>query len=177
MESEGKPGSDVISATDADVTREQKNEFQWVPGKSLIASLRSYQRHQKSRNPIRVLMKKWAVFSHRFWSVVTGADIPINCKIGGGLLLPHPNGVVIHSDAEIGPNCLIFQQVTIGARNGGVPTIGGHVDIGAGAKILGPINIGDHVKIGANAVVLKDVPSGCTVTGIPAQLHIHTSKL
>jgi serine O-acetyltransferase len=34
-------------------------------------------------------------------------------------------------------------------RNGGVPIIGGHVDIGAGAKILGPIHIGDHVKIGA----------------------------
>lgn len=176
MENESNPRSDVISATEADVTREKKNTFQWAPAKSLIASLRSYQRHRKSRNPIRVLMKKWAVFSHRFWSVVTGADIPINCKIGGGLLLPHPNGVVIHPDAVIGPNCLIFQQVTIGARNGGVPTIGGHVDIGAGAKILGKVNIGDHAKVGANAVVLRDVPSGCTVIGIPASLAIYNDR-
>jgi len=110
-----------------------------------------------------------AVICHRFWSIVTGADIPLNCQIGGGLLMPHPNGIVIHPEAKIGPNCLIFQQVTIGHRNGGVPTVAGHVDVGAGAKILGPISIGEHVVIGANAVVLKDVPSGCTAIGIPAR--------
>lgn len=105
---------------------------------------------------------------HCFWSVVTGADIPINARIGGGLLLPHPNGVVIHPEAEIGPNCIIFQQVTLGSRDGGVPRIGGHVDIGAGAKILGAIAVGDHARIGANAVVLQDVPSGKTAVGVPA---------
>lgn len=106
---------------------------------------------------------------HRFWSVVTGADIPLDCQIGGGLLLPHPNGIVIHPKAIIGPNCLIFQQVTIGTRSGNLlPVIGGHVDIGAGAKILGGVRIGDHACVGANAVVLKDVPSGKTVAGIPA---------
>ena len=68
---------------------------------------------------------------HRFWSVVTGADIPLNCQIGGGLLIPHPNGVVIHPQAVLGVNCLIFQQVTVGARGEeGLPVIGGHVDIG-----------------------------------------------
>ena len=93
--------------------------------------------------------------------MVTGADIPLNCRIGGGLLIPHPNGIVIHPDAEIGVNCLIFQQVTIGTRDGvGVPAIAGHVDIGAGAKILGSVHVGAHAKIGANAVVSSDVPSG-----------------
>ena len=106
---------------------------------------------------------------HRFWSAVTGADIPLDCQIEGGLLLPHPNGVVIHSSSQIGPNCLIFQQVTIGTGNGGIPpVIGGHVDIGAGAKILGAVHIGDHACIGANAVVLIDVPAGKTAVGIPA---------
>lgn len=171
MDDKNGQNSHVVSATNADTSREEKAVFQWAPAKSLIASLRSYQRHHESKNPLRALIKKWAILRHRFWSIITGADIPINCKIGGGLLLPHPNGVVIHPDAKIGPNCLIFQQVTIGARNGGVPTLGGHVDIGAGAKLLGPINIGDHVKIGANAVVLNDVPSECTVVGIPAKPH------
>ena len=59
---------------------------------------------------------------------MTGADIPLNCKLGGGLQLPHPNGIVIHPDAEIGPNCLLFQQVTIGANDRGVVT---HSDQGA----------------------------------------------
>jgi len=101
---------------------------------------------------------------------VTGADIPLNSQIGGGLLLPHPNGIVIHHGARIGPNCLIFQQVTIGTRTGEImlPVIGGRVDIGAGAKILGNVRIGDHASIGANAVVLKDVPAGKTAIGIPA---------
>ncbi|MEO7106192.1 MAG: serine acetyltransferase [Rhodoferax sp.] len=97
----------------------------------------------------------------------------MNCQIGGGLLMPHPNGIVIHPEARIGPNCLLFQQVTIGYRKGGVPTIGGHVDIGAGAKILGSIVIGDHAVIGANAVVLRDVPFGCTAIGIPAHIQKH----
>ncbi len=84
--------------------------------------------------------------------------------------MPHPNGVVIHRDARIGPNCLLFQQVTIGMRNGGVPNIGGHVDVGAGAKILGNVNIGDHARVGANAVVLIDVPAGKTAVGVPAMI-------
>jgi serine O-acetyltransferase len=115
-------------------------------------------------------MRALAFLRHRIWSVVTGADIPLGTNIGGGLLLLHPNGVVIHGDSEIGPNCLIFQQVTVGLGAGGVPKIGGHVDIGAGAKILGNIAIGDHAKIGANAVVLQDVPSGATAVGIPARI-------
>jgi serine O-acetyltransferase len=109
---------------------------------------------------------------HRFWSVVAGADIPLNTQIGGGLLLPHPNGIVVHPDVRIGPNCLLFQQVTIGSagKDGGVPTLGGHVDVGAGAKVLGRIVIGDDVRIGANAVVLTDVPAGATAVGIPARV-------
>lgn len=85
--------------------------------------------------------------------------------------MPHPNGIVIHPKAIIGPNCLIFQQVTIGScGDTKVPTIGGHVDIGAGAKVLGGITIGNHAVIGANAVVLIDVPEGRTAVGIPARI-------
>ena len=51
-----------------------------------------------------------------------------------------------------------------------MPCIGGHVDIGAGAKILGGVTIGNHVKVGANAVVLCDVPDGTTAAGVPARV-------
>ena len=84
--------------------------------------------------------------------------------------MPHPNGVVIHPDAEIGPNCLLFHQVTIGANGGGVPVLEGHVDVGAGAKVIGRLRIGRHAKIGANAVVLSDVPAGATAVGVPASI-------
>lgn len=157
-----------VSATVADWSRESKSWFAWHPSRSLLASIRSYQKHANSNNPLRKFVQKIAVLRHRFWSVVTGADIPINCQLGGGLLIPHPNGIVIHPGSIIGPNCLIFQQVTIGDRAGGIPRIGGNVDIGAGARIIGQISIGNHSLIGANAVVLADVPEDSVAVGIPA---------
>ena len=117
-------------------------------------------------------MRKWSVVRHRFWSVVTGADIPLGSRIGGGLMLPHPNGIVIHPHAEIGPNCLIFQQVTIGAARGGVPKIAGHVDMGAGAKLLGPIHVGAHARIGANVLVIDDVPAGARVVAEASKIRM-----
>lgn len=123
-----------VSAVEPDWSREEKCLFVWSPSRSLLASVRAYQRCAGSHNPwARVVTRRLAVLRHRFWSIVTGADIPINSNIGGGLLMPHSNGIVIHPGAVIGPNCLIFQQVTIGTRGeGGVPQIGGHVDIGSG---------------------------------------------
>jgi serine O-acetyltransferase len=169
----------IPSATVADWSRETKSAFMWSPSRSLLASLRSYQ-YWESYGSIGLLFCKIAVVRHRFWSAVTGCDLPINTKIGGGLLMPHPNGIVIHPMCNIGPNCLIFQQVTLGSNgsssNGGIPTLGGHVDVGAGAKILGPVTIGDNAVIGANAVVLTDVPANAAAVGIPARVILHADR-
>lgn len=124
--------------------------------------------------PWRLLSRKIAVARHRFWSVVTGTDIPLNSQIAGGLMLPHPNGVVVHPSAEIGPNCLLFQQVTLGSSPGGAPRLGGNVVVGAGAKVLGPVRIGNHSRIGANAVVLCDVPDCATSVGVPARVILNS---
>lgn len=158
-----------VSATEADWSREIPRRF-WDPGRRLLLTIRRYQRWRPARGPVSALICGYLVLSHRFWSVVTGADIPLNCRIGGGLLIPHPNGIVIHPDAIIGVNCLIFQQVTIGTCDGtGAPILAGHIDVGAGAKVLGPISISAGARIGANAVVLADVPPGATAAGIPAR--------
>jgi len=153
-----------------DWEREKKRFLEWNPSRSLLSCIRIYQRCSVSRNVLySVFFKKCVVLAYRFWSVVTGADIPLNTRIGGGLLIPHPNGIVIHPDTTIGVNCLVFQQVTIGSRNGSRPPIvGNHVDIGAGARILGEIEIGNDVLIGANAVVICDVPDGHVAIGVPA---------
>ena len=154
-----------------DWSREQKAFWTWQPSRSLLCSIRAYQCHSQSNSYPASILKKIAILRHCFWSIVTGADIPLNSNIGGGLLLPHPNGIVIHPDAKIGVNCLIFQQVTIGtAGTHDAPVIGNHVDIGAGAKLLGAINIGNNAKIGANAVVLEDVPPSRTAVGVPARV-------
>lgn len=160
----------MISSTQADWNRETIRQF-WDPSRKLLHHLRRYQALSSANILVR-WWRRWHVLCHRMWSVVCGADIPLNCQIEGGLVLPHPQGIVIHPQAVIGPNCLLFQQVTIGTggSRGGCPRIGGHVDIGAGAKILGGVVIGDHAKVGANSVVLCDVPEHATAVGIPARV-------
>ncbi|HHB81633.1 MAG TPA: serine acetyltransferase, partial [Aliiroseovarius sp.] len=149
-----------VSATEPDWSREAVRRF-WDPGQKLLRSIRRYQ-SAKAQGGIsgRLAAKGWAL-SHLFWSVVTQCEIHLNTEIAGGLRLTHPTGIVVHPDAKIGPNCMIFHQVTLA----GAVTLGGHVDIGAGAKILGPLTIGAHVRIGANAVVTGDVADGQTVVG------------
>ncbi len=165
-----------ISASVPDWTREEPRKF-WDPSRKFLRSVRRYQQAHKA-NTIwaRLVRRKWAI-TNQFWSLIIQADIPKTTKLGGGLLLPHPNGIVIHPEAVIGPNCVLFQQVTIGtvATKRGLPVIGGHVDIGAGAKILGPVHIGDHSLIGANSVVTKDVPAYSVAIGIPAQIRPRSS--
>lgn len=161
----------LISATEPDWSREKAIPGRYEPWKYLLASIRTYQRLKMRKDLLSRFASKFVVLRHRFWSAVCGADIPINAMLGGGLMMPHPNGIAIHPGAEIGPNCLILQQVTIGANTReGLPVVGGHVDIGSGAKILGKIRIGNHVRIGANAVVVKDIPSNTVAAGVPARV-------
>ncbi len=159
-----------VSASEPDWSRERPHAL-WDPSRRLLRAIRGYQRAETLPPGLRWVARKYWALQHRFWSVVTGADIPVGCKIGGGLLLPHPNGVVLHPDSVIGVNCLLFQQVTLGTdASGSAPVLGGHVDIGAGAKILGRVTVGDHARIGANAVVLSDIPEDATAVGIPARI-------
>ncbi len=96
-------------------------------------------------------------------------------SIGPGLMITHGN-VVIDGRTTIGRDCQINPWVTIGLSNSKRlgfsvegPTIGDHVHVGTGAKILGPVHVGDYARIGANAVVVRDVPPNTTVVGVPAR--------
>lgn len=120
------------------------------------------------RNPSRKTPK--AIRQYQDWH---GVFALIVCKIGDGLNIPHPNGIVIHPIAEIGVNCLIHQQATIDTKSyGGTPTIKGHGDIGASVKILGGVSLQERALIGTNAVVTHDDQSFEVVTDIPASVAI-----
>jgi serine O-acetyltransferase len=105
--------------------------------------------------------------------ILTGVELPCEAQVGRRLRIDHCGDIVISGDAVLGDDVVIRNGVTIGLRRvgeRGSPRIGNRVDIGAGAKILGPISIGDDVMIGANAVVLQDVPSNSIAVGVPARV-------
>lgn len=105
--------------------------------------------------------------------LITGIEIHPGATIGQGVFIDHGMGVVIGETAIVGDYCLIYQGVTLGGTGKETgkrhPTLGEHVVVGAGAKVLGNIEIGDHVRVGAGSIVLRDVPSTCTVVGVPGR--------
>lgn len=105
---------------------------------------------------------------------LTGIEIHPGAQIGRGVFIDHGMGVVIGETAIVGDYCLIYQGVTLGGtgKESGKrhPTLGENVVIGGGAKVLGNITVGNNVRIGAGSVVLRDVPSDCTVVGVPGRI-------
>jgi serine O-acetyltransferase len=112
-------------------------------------------------------------FSSHIARWLTGIEIHPAAKLGRRLVIDHGMGVVIGETAEIGDDCYLYHQVTLGvARTSGGkrhPTVGNNVIIGAGAKVLGPIHVGDNARVGANSVVLDNVPNDTSVVGLPAR--------
>ncbi len=138
---------------------------------ALLACIRRYQYHRERSGLVALALRRLARVQHWVLSRLTSSDIDIQVRFGRNLRLPHPNGVVFHSHAVIGDDCMVMQQVTIGQlASGDLPVVGSGVYIGAGAKVLGPVKIGDGARIGANAVVLIDVPAGATAVGVPATI-------
>jgi len=126
------------------------------------------------RKPLSLLYRIAKVGSQ----IVTGVDLPCEVTVGRRFKIEHFGGIVISGDTVIGDDVIVRNGVTLGLRRTGVagaPTIGNRVDIGAGAKVLGPVHIGDDVAIGANAVVLQDVPSNSIAVGVPAKIRSRKS--
>lgn len=164
---------------------------------TLIADFRIiFDRDPAARNWLEVLFcypGLQALFFHRFahWlyklnipffprfishiaRFLTGIEIHPGAVIGKSVFIDHGMGVVIGETAIVGDYALIYQGVTLGGtgKEGGKrhPTLGENVVVGGGAKVLGNITIGNNVRIGAGSVVLRDVPSDCTVVGVPGRI-------
>lgn len=105
---------------------------------------------------------------------LTQIEIHPGAQIGQGFFIDHGAGVVIGETTIIGDNVTLYQGVTLGGtgkeKGKRHPTVGNNVVVSTGAKILGSITIGDNAKIGAGSVVLKDIPSNCTVVGVPGRV-------
>lgn len=106
----------------------------------------------------------------REYKIITSCDI--STPLPPSTTLPHPVGIVVGHEVEVGSNVRIQQNVTLGRRkpdpSEGYPTITDGVSIGAGAVVMGDINLGKECIVGANSVVINDVAAGSTVVGAPA---------
>ena len=130
--------------------------------------------HRISR---RFYLARWFViarFISHFARWLTGIEIHPGATIGRRFFIDHGMGVVIGETAEIGDDVLLYQGVTLGGtgheKGKRHPTLGNHVVVGSGAKVLGNIELGDWVRVGAGSVVVKPVPAHSTVVGIPGRV-------
>jgi serine O-acetyltransferase len=130
-------------------------------------------------------------FRERSWSttanllrrlniLVSGSELSPEARVGPGLFLPHPLGVVIGTGVAIGRDVTLYQGVTLGARRGSpgegpgspetaYPVLADRVTVYPHALILGGIHVGEAAVILGNAVVVRDVREGATVGGVPGR--------
>lgn len=140
----------------------------------LYAGFRAVQYYRVANWFYRHNMKFTARWISQYARHKTGVEIHPGAKIGKGLFIDHGMGVVIGETTEIGDNCTIYQNVTLGGtgKHQGKrhPTLGNNVMVGSGAKVLGPFRVGDGARVAAGAVVLDAVPDHATAVGVPARV-------
>nr|MBN2277926.1 serine acetyltransferase [candidate division Zixibacteria bacterium] len=164
--------------------------------KTIIADINSIYRNDPAAKNIEFLLYPGfqAIFMHRLihplyrWRIpffprllsqisrfLTGVEIHPGAQIGRGFFIDHGAGIVIGETAQIGDNCVLFHNVTLGGTGHHTgkrhPTIGNNVLIGTGATLLGPLTVGNDVRIGANTFLyMVDIPDNCTVVGTPGHI-------
>jgi serine O-acetyltransferase len=142
------------------------------PGFHALAVYRFSRAVEDIRGPKRLPLKLLRSGLQYLVQTLYSVELPWQAQVGRRLVIGHLGGSVISPDAVIGDECLIRQNVTIGAaRPGGrSPRIGRGVEIGAGAVVLGDISIGDGAIIGPNCVVVTDVPASARVVAAPSRI-------
>jgi serine O-acetyltransferase len=116
-------------------------------------------------------------FLSRLSIAITGAEIEFNARIGPGMFVSHPVGIVVGRGTVIGSDVTLFQGVTFGVKSWHpdaitkFPRVGNKCYFFTGAAVLGEVTVGDNCIVGAHAVVTSDLPDGSLALGIPAQVY------
>lgn len=105
----------------------------------------------------------------------TGIDIHPAAQIGEHFCIDHGTGVVIGATSVIGNHVMLYQGVTLGAKNfsydaNGVPIdmprhpiLDDYVTVYSNTSILGRVRIGHHTIVGGNVWLTHDVPPNSRV--------------
>ncbi len=161
--------ADLQAALDGDPAARSKAEVFF-----LYAGYKAVRKYRRAHWFYQHNMKLIARYLSQRARHKTGVEIHPGATIGKGLFIDHGMGVVIGETTVIGDYCLLYQNVTLGGtgKDHGKrhPTLGDHVLVGSGAKVLGPFKVGDNARIAAGAVVLNEIPANCTAVGVPAHV-------
>jgi serine O-acetyltransferase len=141
----------------------------WIVAVYRFGMWASTRRSRLLRTPLWIVYRlarlPLAVFNVHLWAGSRGA------KIGPGFCLIHPTNITIGFGVEIGADCIVFNDVTLGTGHlVGVPKLGNNVDVYVGARVLGGLTIGNGSMVGANCVVTRDVAAGSVVLCPPSRV-------
>lgn len=134
-----------------------------------VKFLRIVEYYHNSKNIFHKIMYVMWRFKKNRLGIRLGLELWDNC-FDEGIKIFHSAGIIVNANAKIGKNCVLHGNNCIG--NNGItneaPVLGNDVEIGVGAKIIGPVFIADGTKIGANAVVVKSCyEPNSTIIGVP----------
>ncbi|MGL5178889.1 MAG: serine acetyltransferase [Aeromonas veronii] len=150
---------------------ELKTELALNPSKTARLFLFSYRMAQGGR-----FMRLPGLLLLKGFKLLCGLDISPRARLGWGLRLYHPQNIVIGDGVQMGRDCILRHNCTLGNkpdRQSGQllsPSVGDGVEFGTGAIVIGAIAIGDHASVGAGAVVTRSVPARAVVAGNPARI-------
>ena len=133
------------------------------PGFHAVAVHRLGREVYRDDRPVRRLGRPLFRLGQALVTGLYGIELPLSCRIGRRLFLPHPHGVVVVAGAVLGDDCMVRHNVTLGAaghRKPGRPVVGDRVQFGPGSIVMGAVTVGDDVLIGPGAVVVDHVPAG-----------------
>lgn len=107
-------------------------------------------------------------------SILWSCDLIPGMRIGPGLYMPHPMGVVMGGGFRAGAQVTLLQGFTAGARapgggDHGYATVCDGAIVSAHAVLLDGVTVGPGALVGANTVVVADVPERAIVFGVPAR--------
>lgn len=114
----------------------------------------------------------------------TGIDIHPAAQIGDYFCIDHGTGVVIGETTIIGSHVVLYQGVTLGAKNFEYdeegrpidlprhPILEDHVTVYSNTSILGRVRIGHDTVIGGNVWLTQDVPANSVVLQTTPEIRI-----
>lgn len=142
------------------------------PGFHAIVTHRLGQWNRNLPKALRILVSPLLFAAYCAIRGIYGIELPCTAKIGRRVVIGHQNGIVVHPRAQIGDDCLIRQNVTVGTgmADDAAPKLGRNVRLGAGSVISGDILIDDGAIIGPNAVVTTNVPAGAMIFSAPSRV-------